>query len=189
MKKENKILVMFVGKTYSGKTTLAQKIKNELGKMLVLESDPIAAFMKEKFPELRKNDNEEHAKLFNNLKLKFRTFLSFVEFALSLGQAIILSNGSVYKNGRKFILDLSKRFDYKVIGIYFDFPEEVLFDRAKNSNRSLNILRTSKDFNALIINQRTRMQPPDTSEFDDFWVIKSEQDLFSVKDKLVKLLL
>lgn len=179
---------MFIGKTHSGKTTFASEIKIKKPNVLILEADPIAVFMKEKFPELRETDDQEHNGNFNNISLKYRTFLLFVEFAMSLGRPIVLSNSNMWLKGRKLVLDLSKKFDYKVVGVYFDFLEEVLFERAKISDRSLNVLRTSKDFNDLIINQRTRMQPPHPAEFDTFFTANSQDDLKTIKENLIKML-
>lgn len=189
MEKENKILIMLIGKTHSGKTTFAKKIKNEVRDILILEADPITIFIKEHFPELKDNDDQKHSELFKEVSLRYRTFLLFLEFALSLGRPIILSNSNMYINGRTMIFDLCKKFNYKVIGVHLDLSEEILFNRTQDSNRSLNVLRTSKDFNDLIINQRNRMQPPESSEFDEFFNIKLEGEIVEVENKLKKLLL
>ncbi len=141
-----------------------------------------------KFPDLRAIDDREHTGVFKSVSLKYRVFLLLLEFALSTRKSIILSNSNMWLKGRELVLDLCKKFNYKVIGVYFDLPEEVLFERAKKSGRSLDVLRTSKDFEDLIINQRERMQPPASSEFDEFIEIKSEQDISNLKDRLIKIL-
>lgn len=188
MEKDNKTLIMFVGKTHSGKTTFANEIKKEVENVLILEADPIAVFMKEKFPELRENDDREHTGIFKEISLKYKTFLLFLEFALDLGKPIILSNSNMWLKGRELVFELCKKYNYKVVGVCFDFPEEVLFERAKISERSLNVLRTSKDFNDLIINQRTRMQVPDPSEFDIFFTIQNPGELEQIKKELETIL-
>ncbi len=186
MEKSQKILIMLIGKTHTGKTTFAKELEEKAQDLIVLEADPVAIFMKEQFPKLRENDDSEHNGLFNNVALKFRTFLLFVEFALSLGRPVILSNSNMWIKGRELVFGLCKKFNYKVIGIYFDFPEEFLLQRVKKSERSINILRLSKDFEDLIVKQRTRMQPPDASQFDEFFSVKSEEGLEEIKNKLLK---
>lgn len=189
MEKENKILIMFVGKTHCGKTTFANEIKKKIANLLVLEADPITVFMREKFPELREADDQEHNGNFNSISLKYRIFLLFVEFALSLSRPIILSNSNMWIKGRSLVLELCKKFDYKVVGVYFDFSEDTLFERAKTSDRSTNVLRTSKSFENLIINQRSRMQIPEPLEFGKFLIVKSAEDLLLIKKDLIKILL
>jgi len=94
----------------------------------------------------------------------------------------------MYERGRKLVFRLVKKYDYKIIGVYFNFPEEFLINRIKKSKRTTKILRVSKDFNELIINQRTRMQAPNSKNFDEFYIIKSEDDLIKVKNNLIKIL-
>ncbi len=187
MKKSDKKLIMFIGKTHSGKTTFAKEIEKECN-IIILEADPIALFMNEYFPKLRECDDKSHTSSFKNISLKYKTFLLFVEFAMSLNKTILLSNSNMWSNGRKLIFKLAKKFDYKIIGVYFDLPENLLFERVKNSKRDEAVLRVSKDFNDLIINQRTRMEIPISKDFDKFFVIKSAEDLKQTKSNLIKII-
>jgi len=188
MTKQDKKLIMFIGKTHSGKTTFAKELEIIKKDLLVLEADPIALFMRENFPKLRELDDKEHGGAFKNASLKYRLFLLLLEFAMSFGRTIILSNSNMYERGRKLVFSLAKKYKYKVIGVYFNFPEEFLINRIKKSKRTTKILRVSKDFNELIINQRTRMQVPNPKEFDKFYEIKSEEDLNNVKINLIKII-
>lgn len=188
MKKQDKKLIMFIGKTHSGKTTFAKELEDVKKDILVLEADPIALFMREKFPKLRELDDKEHSGAFKNASLKYRMFLLLLEFSMSFGKTIILSNSNMYERGRRLVFRLAKKFNYKVIGVYFDFPEEFLINRIKKSKRTTKILRVSKDFNDLIINQRTRMQIPNQKDFDLFYSIKNEKDLIKVKSDLIKII-
>ncbi len=186
--KTTKKLVMFIGKTHSGKTTFAKELEKINKDILVLEADPIALFMRENFPKLREMDNKEHIGKFQNVSLKYKLFLLLLEFSMSFGKTIILSNSNMYKSGRKLIFNLAKKFGYKIIGVYFDFPEDFLLKRIKKSKRTTKILRVSKNFNDLIINQRTRMEIPTSKEFDLFYVIKSENDFDKIKNNLIEII-
>lgn len=178
---------MFIGKTHSGKTTFAKRLEEINKEVLVLEADPIALFMAESFPKLRKLENKEHLdfRVFKDASLKYKIFLSLLEFSMSFSKIIVLSNSNMYERGRRLIFALAKKYRYKVIGVYFDFPEQVLVDRVKKSKRTTKILRVSKDFNELIVNQRTRMQAPDPKDFYKFYTIRTGQDLIRVKSILV----
>lgn len=188
IKKQQKNLIMFIGKTHSGKTTFAKELEEINQNLLVLEADPIALFMREHFPKLREMDNKKDFGKFKNISLKYKLFLSLLEFSMSFDRTIILSNSNMYESGRKLIFKLAQKFDYKIIGVYFDFPEDFLISRIKKSKRTTKILRVSKDFNDLIINQRTRMEIPKPKDFDLFYTIKSENDLIKVKNNLTKLI-
>lgn len=188
MKKEDKKLIMFIGKTHSGKTTFAKELEEIKKDILVLEADPIALFMRENFPKLRELDDKEHSGAFKNASLKYRLFLLMVEFSMSFCRTIILSNSNMYERGRRLVFKLAKKYKYKTIGVYFDFPEEILINRIKKSKRTTKILRVSKDFNDLIINQRTRMQAPEPNNFDRFYRITTEEELNKVKGNLLHFL-
>jgi len=187
MKKKNKTLVMFIGKTHSGKTTCAKELGKKVKDLVALEADPIAVFMKKEFPILRQNDDKKkYSGADNKNSLKFRTFLLFLDFALFLGKPILLSNANLYLNARKTIIKSCKKYGYKVIGVYFDFPEGILFERAKKSKRNKDVLRVVKDFKDLIIIQRERIEIPKTSEFDEFFVVKSSLEVQKLQKQLVK---
>lgn len=186
--KTTKKLIMFIGKTHSSKTTFAKELEEINQNILVLEADPIALFMRENFPKLREMDDKEHSRKFKKVSLKYKLFLLLLEFSMSLGKTIILSNSNMYSSGRKLVFSLAKKFNYKIIGVYFDFPEEFLISRIKKSKRTTKILRVSKDFNDLIINQRTRMEIPKPKDFDLFYTIKSESDFNKIKKDLIQII-
>jgi predicted kinase len=188
MEQKEKILIMLVGKTHTGKTTFANEVKQEFKNVLILEADPIAVFMKENYPELRFSDDKEHTGEFKDVSLKFKTFLLFLEFAMSLNKPIMLSNSNMWLKGRELVFELCKKNGYKVIGIYLNLPEEILINRINVSERSTNVLRTSKSFNELILNQRERMQPPEPSDFTEFFECKSEQEVEDIKKKIINIL-
>jgi len=132
---------MFIGKTHSGKTTFAKELEETKKDVLTLEADPIALFMREKFPKLREIDDKEHCGAFQNASLKYRLFLLLLEFSMSFGRTIILSNSNMYERGRKLVFELVKKYKYKIIGVYFDFPEEFLINRIKKTKRTTKVLR------------------------------------------------
>lgn len=181
MPKADKKLIMFIGKTHSGKTTFAKELEKENKELVVLEADPISLFLKEHFPKLIEDSSKE-------INLKYQTFLLFVESAMSTGKMILLSNSNMYRKGRELIFNLSKKYNYKIQGVYFDYPENTLFERAQISNRNTAVLNRSRDFNELIINQRTRMEIPNSHNFENFFTIKSEAELLKTKADLLQLL-
>ena len=179
---------MFIGKTHSGKTTFAKEIEKNNENVISLEADPMALFIHDQFPRLKKFEDKTFNGSFKKLALKFQVLLLFIKTIMSLGKPIILSNSNLWKKGRDRVFKISKKFDYENIGVYFDFPEDFLIERIKKSKRTKKILSTSKDFHDLIIRQRARVQPPNPKDFDKFFVIKSEKDLKTVKNKILQIL-
>jgi predicted kinase len=179
---------MFIGKTHSGKTTFAKEIEKRNKNVIVLEADPIALLMNNQYPRLKKSEDRNFDGSFKKMALKFQVLILFIKTTMLLGKPIILSNSNLWKKGRDRVFKMCKKFNYNVIGVYFDFPEEFLVKRIDKSSRTKSILSTSKDFHDLIIRQRARVQPPNHRDFDQFFTIKSEKDLKITLVKLLKIL-
>ena len=129
---------------------------------------------------------KKQSSVFENTSLLHEIFLLFFNFSLTTGKPIILSNANIWKNWRTKVIKLSKKFKYKIIGVYFDLPEELLAQRIKKAKKTTRIIRESKNFKDLLVSQKNRIQIPKESEFDEFFVIKSEKDLDKVKRELIK---
>ncbi len=93
----------------------------------------------------------------------------------------------MYENGRKDVLSIINKYPMKTIGLYLNYPEEIILERAKNSKRDIKVLSVSKDFNELIVNQRTRFQAPNRTDFDYFFEVKNPEELPDIKNKIVEL--
>src|SRR3989338_9178679 len=118
---KNKYVVMLIGKTHTGKTTFAKELKLSIKDLIILEADPIAVFMKAKFPELRAVDDLEHTGKFKNVSAKFQIFKILIDLALTTGRPVIFSNGNLREKWRKAVVDLSRKYDRKVIGVYLNY--------------------------------------------------------------------
>lgn len=178
--------ILTIGKTHTGKTTFAKEVAPKLANCAVLETDPIALFLRQHFPGLHMLDLD-HSGGFSSPSLKFILFRTILSFALENRFNVILSNSNIYENGRRQVLDIIKRYKVRTVGVYLNYPEEVLIERAERSQRDIEVLRVSKDFKDLIINQRTRFQPPDGSDFDHFFEVTDPAELPAVERKIIEL--
>jgi predicted kinase len=186
--KQNRKLIIFIGKTHSGKTTLAKELENIDIDIINIEADPISLFIRDNFPRIRDLENINTIDRYKEVSLKYSIFLELLEFVMAFGNPIVLSNSNMYQRGRMLIYKLAKKFNYDIIGVYFDLPEEILLERINKSNRTTKILRVSKNFTDLIINQRNRIEIPKSRDYKKFYIIKTEEDRRRIKKLLIKFL-
>jgi predicted kinase len=179
-------IIMLVGKTHTGKTTFGRLLKKRFANIVVLETDTIAIFLREHFAEVARLDDSEHTGKFENVSLKFELFETIFGRALEIDTPLILSNSNMWKEGRKRILEQCKNLGRPTIGIYFDLPLEILKERTVASERDTRVLRTSQHFAGLLQNQSNRMQPPDPGEFDEFYVVRSQNDYDAMVEECAK---
>jgi len=178
--------LLTVGKTHTGKSTFAKEIVSQIPNCVILETDPIAVFLSTTFPKLHALDLD-HQGSFSSPSLKYRVFQTVLEFALAQNFNIILSNSNMYEKGRQGVFDIIKKYPAKTIGLHFNYPEELLSKRVEQSGRSTEVLSVSKDFQELIVNQRTRFQPPNPTDFDYFFEVKDPADLPRVTKEILAL--
>ncbi|MEI6863939.1 MAG: AAA family ATPase [Candidatus Adlerbacteria bacterium] len=180
------LTLLTIGKTHSGKSTFAKEIATSIPNSVILETDTIALFLRSHYLSLHSLDLD-HKGSFSDPSLKFLVYCTILEFALKQGSNCILSNSNMYENGRKQVLDIIKKYPGKTIGVYFNYPEEVLFERVKNSQRDTKVLSVSKDFNELIVKQRERFQPPNPSDFDYFFEVTNPDQLSEISKEIIEL--
>ncbi len=178
-----KYAIMMIGKTHSGKTTLARRLAESL-RGVVLETDNLALFLKKEFP-IDFDADKEHSGSFNNPSLKIKLFEAILEHTITAGHYLpILANSNLHQKLRDKLIGKLHRHGYKVIGIYLNLPEKVLKERVKRAKKDTGVLNASKDFNVLLDKQRKILAEPKAEEFDYFLEIQSEDDVRRVVDKI-----
>ena len=115
----NRYVLLTIGKTHSGKSTFANEIISEIPNGVILETDPIALFLRATFPNLHALDMD-HSGGFSSPSLKFLMFRTILTFALEQDFNIVMSNSNMYEKGRKDVLDIIKKYRHKTIGVYFN---------------------------------------------------------------------
>jgi predicted kinase len=183
-----KTAILTIGKTHSGKSSFAKKLSSVLPQTSVIEMDAIAFFLEENFPRLHELDNEQHGAL-KRPPTKYRIFKTILTDLITSGQDIVLANANLSKKVRSDLVSQLKESSYKTIGVYLDFPEKLLLERIKTSDRDTRVLTISKSFEELLLNQRAWLEPPLATEFDHFFEISDESQMEnlikSVKQTLI----
>ncbi|NDE68346.1 ATP-binding protein [bacterium] len=170
------IAIITIGKTHSGKSTFAKKLAAQIPGMVILEADSVALFMQEHFPELHMMDRIQNGNS-GSLSIKFQIFQILLKNCLAFNQNIILANSNLSERVRGEVIGEVKKYPYMTVGIFFNFPEELLLERVKTSGRDKRVLTTSKSFEEVVINQREWLQVPDPAKFDFFFELKSPDEI------------
>ncbi len=182
-----KYAIMIIGKTHSGKTTLARQLAKGL-QGVVLETDNLALFLKKEFP-VDFDADKEHNGSFDNPSLKIKLFETILEHAITTGHYLpILSNSNLHQKLRDKLVDKLHYYGYKVIGVYLNLPEKALKERVKVAKKDIRVLNASKNFNVLLDKQRRILVEPKAEEFDYFLEIQNEDGAKSTIDEIKKII-
>ncbi len=183
-------VIMTVGKTHSGKTTFGKEIAKKLKHVCLLDSDEIAEFLRDKYPDLYDKDFVKGSnELASGYHLKRMVVLDVYRQALKTKLPIISTSANSTKKIRTEVRRLAKKSGRKVIMVYFNLPETLLVGRIKASQRSQKCLYHSKDFIDLLVNkQKQRFEAPNKKEADYFLEITDEVSGVKAFKEVIKLL-
>lgn len=171
---ENPFAIMMIGKTHSGKTTLAREFakKYESGKScVVLDVDEIDLFAKKNYPELiefEKTQREFYSKDSFTPFLKLKLQSTVFEYAVSTGFNVILSNGHIAQQGRDYQVVLAHKLEVPLIVIYLEVPDDILLERIKNSTKGTKMLTVSNTLKEMFAKQSSIFKPPISEDYEHF---------------------
>jgi len=178
-------LILTIGKTHSGKTTFAEELKDKINGV-VIQTDPLAEFLKDNFP-IDFCEDKEHDGSFQNQSLKMELFETILDYGPKHQKYnIILANSNLHLKLREKIIKLARQNGWLVAGVYFNYPEKVLENRIISAQKSKKVLNASADFKVLLKKQKKIISKPRSEEFDLFFEIKTDNDLEKTKRKIIQ---
>lgn len=182
--------IMTVGKTHSGKTTFGRQIGKRLKHACLLDSDVIAEFLSDNFPELYNKDFVKGSnELSSGYHLKIAVLLDIYRQALQTDLPIISTSANSSKSQRAKNIRLARKTGRKVVIVYFNLPESLLLERIKATQRSEKCLYYSESFVDLLVNkQRQRFEAPTQKEADYFFEITDEPSSKKAYQSILKLI-
>jgi deoxyadenosine/deoxycytidine kinase len=165
----NRLVIMTVGKTHSGKTTFAEALEKELHNSVVIDQDNHAEFLHTYYqPLLPKNGP--------NL-IKYALTQTIVEYAVNETDMKRLEH--FHEKGFTSIL------------VHFDISEHILKERIAKSNRSTTVLRTASTFEEVLTRQEKEINKdviaPINGEANLLFVINHPDEVQSVINRIVKI--
>ncbi|MFJ8065117.1 ATP-binding protein [Psychrobacillus sp. NPDC096426] len=181
----NRLIIMTVGLTHSGKTTFAKALEKELPNSVVIDQDIHAEFLHTYYESLLPKEG-------SNI-IKYALTQTIVNYAVNDTSChLILCNANRNLKARLKLLDHFRNNGFTSILVYFDLPESVLNERIVKSQRSTAILRTASTFEEVLSRQQEETNNSDViepreGEAEHLFVIKRPDEIQSIIQKIVQI--
>ncbi|MCM3628465.1 ATP-binding protein [Paenibacillus glycanilyticus] len=178
----NRIVVVTIGKTHSGKTTFAKQLELQLKNAVMIDQDNHASFINAYYESLRPKEGPN--------KLKYAVTQSIIDYAVNQTDChIVLCNSNLARKGRMEVLNYFRSKGFIAILVYFDIPEDVLQIRVKESQRSKDIFRSGSTFEDVLARQlKNEISVPEKDEADYLYVVRSnEVDVPMIIEKITEI--
>lgn len=174
----NRLIIMTVGKTHSGKTTFAKELESNLQQAVVIDQDNHAEFINTFYKKLRPKDGPN--------TLKFSVTNVIVEYATERTDFhLILSNSNLNKSARLNVLRYFHDKGFKSVVVYFDLPFQLLKERVDQTNRSKAIFRSASSYLEVLERQgKSKQEEPAEDEANHLFVIRDPEELPEVIQKI-----
>lgn len=181
----NRLLLMTVGKTHSGKSTFGQLLASRLGNACVIDQDNHAAFVNAHYRSLlpKQGPNE----------LKYSVSATIIDYAIKRTDVhVILCNAYHSRSGRRKLLEKFQAHGFTTVLVHFDIPDEVLEARVAATTRSTAVLRSASSFAEVLARQgaetgRGDIIPPEAGEADFLFRLESSRDVQLIIERILDL--
>ncbi|WP_226537449.1 AAA family ATPase [Fictibacillus halophilus] len=181
----NRLVIMTVGKTHSGKTTFAKALEKELHNSVVIDQDNHAEFLHDYYQTLLPKQGPN--------VIKYAITRTIVDYTVNETNChIIRCNSNRNRKSRLNQLAYYHEKGFTSILVTFEIPTHVLEERIAKNNRSKNVLRVASTFEEVLTRQENETNKGDVlvpieGEADYLFVIKKPDDIQSVIGKIVNL--
>lgn len=178
-----RLVIMTVGKTHSGKTTFAKQLEQQLHNSIVIDQDNHAEFIHTHYKNLLPKQGPN--------VIKHAITQSIVDYAIENSDAhIILCNANRDLTNRLHVLKQFGEKGFKSIIVYFDLPYSTLYTRVLNSQRSKTIFRSASNFEEVLQRQHNESDrgdciAPTSAEADLLYVIKNSDDVEAIIQSII----
>ncbi|WP_434399852.1 ATP-binding protein [Planococcus sp. 11815] len=169
----NRVAVITVGKTHSGKTTFAKALERQLANAIVVDQDNHAEILKTYYPALVPKEGAN--------AIKYALTQTIVNHAVDQTDChIILCNANRNRQGRLKLLDFYRSKGFTTILVNFDMADEVLKTRIDQAGRDTSVLRTVSSFKDVLVRQQAESVDnpgvtPTPDEADYLFSVTNEQ--------------
>lgn len=171
----NRVAVITVGKTHSGKTTFAKALERQLAGAIVVDQDNHAEILQTYYPALVPKAGAN--------AIKYALTQTIVDHAVDQTDChIILCNANRNQQGRLKLLDFYRSKGFTTILVNFDIADEILETRIDQTGRDTSILRTVSSFMNVL--ERQQMEAignpgvtPTPGEADYLFNVANEQQV------------
>lgn len=180
---------MLVGYTHSGKTTFAKKLIKSLNDTILIDNDEIASFINKKYPSAVFSPYNKIKRTFKEPNLKFLLSQDIFKFSLRAGLNIIHASGNLGKDARLVITNNAKKYNYKLITVYFNLPRGLIIKRISSTKKGTSAFKSAKSWSEVLVKQDKYAELPPSQKNTIYFEIKDPKDYQKVLKELNKLLL
>lgn len=179
----NRLAIITVGKTHSGKTTFAKALEKELINSVVIDQDNHAEFLHTYYQSLLPQQGSN--------TIKYAITQTIVHHAVHETNChLILCNSNRNRKDRIRLIDYYQNKGFTCILVNFEIPDHILEERISESRRSTSILRTASTFDEVLSRQQVETNTgdiiaPSEDEADQLFVIKTPNEVRFVIQKIV----
>nr|WP_285849947.1 ATP-binding protein [Paenibacillus sp. MER 78] len=152
----NRLVIITVGKTHSGKTTFASALEQQLHPSLVIDQDNHAAFINTYYRSLLPKQGPNH--------IKFAVTQTIVDYAVQrTDDHLILCNSNRSYKSRLSLLTRFHQEGFISVIVHLDLPAHVLEERVAHSQRNTAIFRSAASFTEVLNRQQAEEGNPDVA--------------------------
>jgi predicted kinase len=178
-----RLVIITVGKTHSGKTTFAKALEEQLSNSLVIDQDNHAEFINNHYRSLLPKQGPN--------TIKYAVTQTIVDYAVNQTNFhLILCNANRHRKHRLNLLEHFHNKGFISVLVNFDIPDHVLEERVDKSERSTHVFRTAATFKEVLHRQQaeshnTDVAIPKEDEADHCFVINSTDEVQPVIRRIV----
>ncbi|WP_079508900.1 AAA family ATPase [Mesobacillus jeotgali] len=182
-----RLAIMTIGKTHSGKTTFARELEKQLDNSIVMDQDLHAEFLNTYYKKLQPAEGP------NTLKHAISKLL--VRYtAENTDCHLIICNSNRSRKGRTYLLEelFPSSFFIRIL-IHFDIPDHILENRIVSTKRNTNIFRGAySNFMEVLRKQQADslledVVAPAEEEADFLFVINESSETQTVIEKILQI--
>lgn len=167
-----RLLILTVGKTHTGKSIFARTLAEQLPNSLIIDQDHHAAFLNTHYPELVPKRGT------NDVKHALTQFISSIATERTDAHLIVCNANLSRGNRLRLLNEQYPPTVFHRIIVFFDVSDTTVLTRIKHSDRSSVVIRGEITYEALI--QKQAVEPPEADEADQLHVIQEPNDVASV---------
>jgi predicted kinase len=180
----NRLVIMTVGKTHSGKTTFAHALEQKLTDSVVIDQDNHAEFINTYYKNLLPKQGPN--------TLKNAISQTIVDYAVNQTDLhLIICNSNRNRKWRLELLEQFKQKGFTCVLVHFDIPDDILQRRVDHSQRSTRIFRSASTFAEVLVRQQADSLKDDVTdpiegEADQLYVLRDNEEVDAVIQEIVK---
>lgn len=183
----NRLFVMTIGKTHSGKTTFANALKQKLANSVVIDQEAHVDFLQSYYQDsLPKQGNHTMKNTMSKLALDY--------YIACTSTNMIVCDTHLSRAHRSTILEqIFTKNKFTRILVYFEIPEEVIIARIKESSRNISSFRSDcSTFEEVLALQKEASaqqneEYPQIDEADYIFIINDNQNQDAVIEEILQI--